>query len=273
MRHKDQGLFDCAQGVFEKPTHILNLGTTFTYDDLLKIESAAKKGENLVTPDANGIVSNNAALKRAPLDGWSTEDGEPVYIALIDEYMATALKKDHNYQTIVINADNRGQGNRAIDLAIGRLGNVYYVEAPVFFGRSGDNLEIFGTEIQFSGLRRYARDDDGSMYWEGQAGYDLVEAKLKADIASGTTTNYDNGCRIYSRGALLGAGALQTAWGKDADYVLEWGPFKKTSTSMLDFWAMFKKTRLTVEVGGDYAGKVANIDYGIINLDLEHTLQ
>jgi len=274
QRHKDQALFDVAQGaVGTPPTHILNLGNTFTYNDLLRIESAAKKGEDLVVPDAQGVVSNQGAVKRAPLEGWSTQDGEPIYIAIIDEYMATALKRDPNYQTIVVGADVRGQRNRALDMAIGRLGNVVYIEAPVFFGytEGAGTFTLFDTEPQFSGLRRYARDDDGRLYWEGQTGYDLVVAKLKQDLATGTTTNYDNGCRIYSRGLLLGAGALQSAWGKDPDYVLEWGAFKKTSQSMLDYWANFQKTILTVENGTDYAGKVANIDYGVIALDLEHT--
>lgn len=261
IRWKDQMIFDAQQGgLGSNPTHVYDLGTTFTYNDLLYIEDAAKTGKNLKATDAQGAVSATDAGKRAPLSGFRTENGDKIYLAVIDSAMALKLKADPNYQTIVMTADVRGNNNRTINMVVGRLGKVIYVEAGDFFG-STEGEGTFGlhdSEIEYAGLRKYAvRASDGAVVWEGQVEFDR--------ISDGTEPG-----DIYSRGLLLGAGAVQTAWGMMPNYVLEFSDFKKTSQSLMEFWCNAQKTVLTLEGGKDYKHKVAEIDYSVIALDMKH---
>lgn len=258
IRWKDQMIFDTLQGgVGTAPTHIIDLGTNFVYDDLLTIEDCAKTGKGMVKPDANGAVSATPAKRRAPLDMFKSEGGQAIYLCVIDSYMARKLKGDTNYQTIVINADVRGNNNRALEFVIGKLGKVIYVEAGDFFG-STEGAGTFGledSEIDFAGMRKYKKlTADGSVVWEGQAAF---------ETEAGTT---------YSRGLLLGGGAVQSAFGKMPDYLFQKSDnFGKTSQSAMEYWCTAKKTFLKVEAGKDFnAAKVAELDFSVIALDLQH---
>lgn len=283
IRHKDQAIFDTLQGATSDcgPTHVYNLGCGFEWNDLMYIENAAKKGSNLVKT-ANGIPTDTKAVKRTPLDGYRMANGDPVYLCVIDNVMSTRLRANPKYQTIKINADVRGDGNALISGIIGKESNVMYVEAPVFFGTTkgeGTFKIIEDTEVQFSGLRRYAVGADGKQVWEGQAKFDRIEELAlaeKAEIAALTDpaeieaakANREN--RVYSRGLLLGAGAAQSGFGEMPNYEFEWTKFKKKSESMLEMIWNVKKTELKLEMGKDYDGKITDIDYGVICLDMEN---
>lgn len=267
-RQKDQALFDVAQGsvVGNTATHIFDLGTNISFNDLIDIENAAKKGSGLVQGTTQGCIpSNIPAKRRTPLKGYKLEKGEDVYLCVIDTYSATKLKKDPDYQTLKAQGDVRGRNNANFSGVIGKLGNVVYVEAPIFFGTTEGKgmFTFFDTEIQFSGLRRYAVDGNtGDVYWEGQADFARIEDSVIAGTPEGD---------IYSRNLLLGAGALQEANGMMPNYELEWAAFKKSSQSMLEHWSWYKKTVLTLENGSDYDGAVTNLDFGVICLDIKHT--
>lgn len=283
IRHKDQALFDTLQGATTKcgPTHVYNLGCGFEWNDLMYIENAAKKGTDLVKT-ANGIPTTAKAVKRTPLDGYKMSNGDPIYLAVIDNVMSTRLRANPKYQTIKINADVRGDGNALVTGHIGKESNVLYVEAPVFFGTTkgkGAFNIVEDTEVQFSGLRRYAVGPDGVQVWEGQAAFDKIEeASLaeKAAIAELTDPQEIEDAkaarenRVYSRGLLLGAGAAQVGFGEMPNYEFEWTKFKKRSESMLEMIWNAKKTVLTLEMGKDYDGKITDIDYGVIALDMEN---
>jgi len=75
-------------------------------------------------------------------------DGTPVFLAIIDNVMATRLKANPKYQTIMINADVRGARNALISGVIGKASNVVYVEAPVFYGttKKKDHLILYLTQ-------------------------------------------------------------------------------------------------------------------------------
>ena len=288
-RHRDQATFDTMQGAVLNehgqpgcgPTHIYDLGCGFEWNDLMYIENAAKKGTDLVK-SVNGMASDIPAVKRTPLEGYKLQNGEPVYLCVIDNVMSTRLRANPKYQTIIMNADVRGANNALISGIIGKESNVLYVEAPVFFGvtKGTGQFEIIeDTEVQFSGLRRYAKGEAGVQVWEGQASFDTIEAGSIAEkkaIAEETDPVAKQALIdarlnfVYSRGLLLGAGAEQEGFGEMPNYEFEWTKFKKQSESMLELIFNTKKTRLTLEMGKDYDGKITDIDYGIIAIDMEN---
>ena len=251
VRWKDQALFDAAQGLLttnqgvQAPTHIIDLGTTFTFDELTDIETTLKT--------SNGFDTGSV---RRPLDVYQTKDGEPCWLFVIDAAMAALLRKDTSgYQTMMAQADVRGNGNRLIKGVIGKIGSMMIVVADQFFGQTA--LEVTGwglndSEVEISGLRQYAGADPATAPWTGQSTFDYSHANL------------------HSRGLILGAGALQLAFGKHPDY--HWQPsedFGITSESALEVWCETQKTKLTAENTDYEAAKVANIDYGVVAVDVE----
>ena len=268
IKQKDQLIFDTIQGALgQNPSHIYNLGSNFEYNDLLYISNNASKGDNLVGSDANGIVDDTVVpVTRSPINSFKSDGTMDMHLCVIDMYMAIKLKADPKYQTIVINADVRGNNNRSLSMVVGKLGNVIYVEAPAFFG-STEGKGAFNaddTEIEFSGLRRYAKLADGTIAWEGQVEFTKAYDLWRNRVAVPTTIE------IYSRGALLGASAVQIAFGMMPDYELQEADFRASSESQLEAWLALKKTILTVERGIDYKGKVADIDYGTFAIDMKH---
>jgi hypothetical protein len=246
IRFKDQSLFDAAQGnLGQTPSHIIDLGTTFTFGDLLDIEKILKT--------SNGFSTGSV---RRPPDPYMTKDGEPVWIMVIDAAMANLLRADTSgYQTIVRSGDVRGNNNRNIKGVIGKLGSLMIVEASNFFGETAGSTPSWNlddSEIEIAGLRQYAGATPASAPWTGQTGFDYAHANL------------------HSRGIIMGAGALQLAFGKMPDYKYqESTDFGITSESAVEFWMEAQKCNLTAENTDYKQAKVASIDYGVIAVDVE----
>jgi hypothetical protein len=246
IRFKDQAMFDAAQGLLDQsPTHTIDLGSTLTFNELLTIEKILKT--------AQGFTSGGV---RRPLDPFMNADGKPMWLFMIDAAMATKLKQDTSgYQTIMSNADVRGTGNRNINGIIGKLGHLYIVEAPSFFGYTDGSAlgwDLNSSEVEISGLRQYSTTTPSTSPWTGQATY---------NAASGT---------VHSRGLLMGSGALQLAVGKMPDYKFQASQdFAITSESAVEFWMEVKKCKLTSETADYKQAKVAAIDYGIVAVDVQ----
>jgi len=266
VRWKDQMIFDAALGAYgTAPTHIYKLtAATFTYNNLMDIETAVKTGKGFYSPSATGAITTNLAGRRAPLEPFRLENGEAVWLFLIDSYMAKLLKQSSGYQTIVINADIRGNNNRAITGVIGKLGNLIIIEAPEFFGytEGAGAFNLNETEVEIAGIRKYTTDGtiDATTPltgWEGQEAFDTDSATA---------------AKLMSRGLILGQGAVQTAFGKMPDYKFqESTDFGITSQSAVEFWCDTKKTNLKLEGGSVYkAAKITGIDYGVIAVDIAH---
>ena len=265
IRWKDQMIFDAAQGAYgDAPTHIYNLGTTFTYNNLLSIETALKTGKGFVSPSATGAVTTNVAGRRAPLAPFRMENGESVWLFIVDSFMANKLKASSEYQTIVIQADVRGNNNRTLSGVIGKLGNLLIVEAQDFFGytEGTGTFTLDDSEVEIAGLRKYTTDGTIDTTtpltgWEGQGAFDTDSATA---------------AKLMSRGLVLGQGALCTAFGMMPDYKFqESQDFKVTSESAVEFWTEVKKTNLTLEAGEAYKqAKITNLDYGVIAVDIAH---
>lgn len=252
VRFKDQALFDAAQGLLDTndsgmqaPSHVIDLGSSFVFDDLLEIEKVLKT--------SNGYTTGGV---RRPLPVYRTADGEPVWLFIIDSAMAAKLRADKaGYQAIVASGDIRGNQNRNIKGVIGKLGSLLIMEAPQYFGQtagstSGFRLDDSGIEI--AGMRQYAGANPATAVWTGQEGFDYSSSNL------------------HSRGLILGGGALQMAFGKQPDYKFQASTdFGITSESAVEFWMEARKTHLKAE-NTDYAGaKVANIDYGVVAVDVQ----
>lgn len=267
IRWKDQMIFDALQGsagtvADVKPSHVYNLGTTFTYDDLLDLEQALKTGNGFKTTSATGACTTTAATRRGPVEPFRLEGGEPVWLFAVDSYMANQLKKSSDYQTILTGADVRGNNNRLVKGVIGKIGRLLIVEASDFFGftEGTGNFGLDDSEVEIAGLRKYMHDGtiDSTtplVAWEGQAAYD-----------DSTAAN------ISSRGLILGQGACQTAFGKMPDYKFqESTDFGITSESAVEFWTEAKKTNLTLDGGGVYKqAKISGLDFGVVAVDLQH---
>lgn len=242
VRFKDQALFDAAQGLKgTAPTHIIDLGTTFGYTELLTIEEKLKTGQGFNT---GGV--------RAPLKPFKLMDGMPVWLFVMDPAMARMLKSSSNYQSLVFNADVRGNDNRAIKGVFGKIGQLLLVEASQFFGDTESAAATWGLDknsVEIAGLRK--KDAGGK--WTGQTGYVFTGDQI-------------------SRGFLLGANALQLAFGKMPDYKFqESEDFGIKSESCLETWMECQKTKLLAETEDYEQAKVAAMDYGIICVDVKTT--
>lgn len=259
VRFKDQALFDAAQGNIttlddglQSPSHIIDLGTTFTFDDLLEIEKVLKTSNGF---DTGGV--------RRPLDSYKMSKGDKgkygylnKWIFIIDSAMAALLRKDTaGYQTIMKDSDIRGQNNRNISGVFGQIGALMIIEADHFFGETEGTTQGWGlddSEVEICGMRQYAGADPTTAAWTGQTGFDYADVNL------------------HSRGLILGRSALQIAFGKQPDYKYqESQDFGIKSESAVEFWMETRKCHLKNENEKYKAAKVSDLDYGVVAVDVE----
>ncbi len=241
IRFKDQALFDAAQGANgQASSHYIDLGSTFDTDSLLDIENYVKT--------ATGFQSG--AASRAPLYPFMMQDGKPMWIFVVDSFMATKLKKSTKYQSLVYQGDVRGNENRAIKGVIGKIGSLLIVEADNFFGYTGHTettINMHDTEVEIAGLRR--KDSGGN--WTGQ-------------------TDFNAALALDSVGLVLGQNALQIAFGRMPDYKFqESQDFAIKSESALEVWMAVQKTTLLAEQDDYRAAKLGGYDFGVINVICE----
>lgn len=239
QRFKDQTLFDSAQGLTsQSPTHVIEFLTTFGYNELLDLEKILKTSEGFSTGSS-----------RRPLKPYMLKDGQPCWMLVVDPAVSSKLKKDNNYQSLVYNADVRGNSNRAIKGVFGKIGNLIIMEASQFFGENekSGSVEFYDTSVEIPGLRQ----KDSANVWTGQPGFSVSGAKT-------------------SRCLILGAGALQMAFGKQPDYKHQLSEdFGITSESALEFWMDVQKTKLKAEQSDYKKAKVADVDFGVVAVDIK----
>lgn len=246
VKFKDQAIFDAAQ---QQVTHIIR-SATFGFDDFLNMETIIKTG--------NGY---SVGGRRMPLSPFYTSDGRPVWLMVIDAPLKKKLLGSSGAQAIFKDADVRGNENRLFKGVIGKVGNFVVVEAETFFGvQSGAIItDLYSAmdnvaELQGAGLRNYV--DNGTteytpVKWTGDAGF------------------YESTGNMYSRGLILGAGALQQAFGRMPDYKYqESEDFGIKSESLLEVWCNTRTTSMAVE-NLDYDTKIGGISNGSIAFDIK----
>lgn len=262
VRAKDQALFDASQGYLERAVQLdtdsninyagcshvvlpdgvanrsaLTSADILTYDLLLDLEYVAKTG--------TGATFGGT---RSPLKPYMLSNGEPVWLLVIDAKQAANLRKsDSKWVDIAKNADLRGADNAVLRGVIGRLGSLLIVEAPNFHGVSSSRV-IGKSSVEISGLRTI--DEAGTF--------------------SGTKTAQSG--IIASRCLLLGQNAMQFGMGKMPEYSFKYSDdFGISSESLLEVWCNAQKVRYKAENEDYESAKVANMDAGMIAVDLYHS--
>lgn len=248
IRWKDQGLFDAAQGNLDTldeglqaPTHVIDLGSTFTYNSLVDIEKTLKTSVGFTT---GGI--------RAPLQPYSGTDTKPLWYMMLDSHAVAKLKKDNLLQQLLKDADVRGERNRLISGYLGRIGHLAFIEAPSFFGYTdgdGAGWGLDDSEVEIAGMRLYDKTNDA---WQGQEGFDFASA-------------------LQSNSFIVGRGALQLAMGKSPDYRFqESDDFAISSESAVEFWLEMRKSKYKQDAGRSYKqAQVAGVDHGIVTVTID----
>ena len=251
VRFKDQGIFDAAQGFKDSntPTHTIQIdasSTKLAYSDLVSIEKILRTGAGYKTGTFGSVV---AAGNRAPLTPFRLADGRSIWLMVIDPYTAANLKGNATANSGIMamsqQADLRGNNNRVFRGILGQVGQLVIVEAEAFFGyTTGTGLD--GSEIEIAGMRQW---DSVNSKWAGQVGYSSA---------------------VYSRNLIMGAGAIQIAFGKMPDYKFqESQDFAIKSESALEVWMDIKKTELTAENEDYVMAKRASLDHGVVALDVK----
>lgn len=244
VRSSDQSYFDLAQ---QGAQFGVDLGTTFTFDQLLDIEYVAKTGRGFDTTPV-GITS------RMPLQPFMLQDGKPVWLFVVDTAMKHMLMKSTGAQQVLRESDVRGNDNRLISGVIGKVGNFLLVEGNSFFGSTtGSILDSDGyynfdnTGVEIAGMRQY---DVDTTSWTG------------TDTFLQTNT-------LKSRGVILGAGAFQLGMGKMPDYKYESTDFNKFSESAMEIWCGAKNTKLIAENEDNAKAKIAGYNFGSMFVDVQ----
>lgn len=246
IKFKDQALFDVAQ---QQATHIIQY-TGYTFDNFLNSEEIIKTGRGYTVGG-----------RRMPLRPFITADGKPIWLMIIDSPIKTRMLSSSGAQNVFSSTDVRGNKNRVISGIIGKVGNFLVVEADTFFGtQSGEIItNLYAamdniSELQGAGLRQYV--DDGvtpfvPKKWMGEQGY------------------FEETGDIYSRGLILGAGAMQQAFGRMPDYKYqESEDFGIKSESLLEVWCNTRTTSMDVE-NLDYDTNIGGISNGVIAFDVK----
>ena len=262
----DQARFDRLQGVDgNKPSYIFDAGIGLTYNKSMVLAQSLKTGRGFMLATKGGAVSQERAPRRAPFPTTSCGKTRGITPVIIDSYMMTALRLDPRFQTIMMHADVRGSANQlfTVQTEALKLGKLHFIEAPSYAGVTPDSgwAQLSDT-VETAGLRRYAVLKNGSIVWEGTKAFEAEEEKYLNDPKS---------AKIYSRGLILGPGALIEGFGDGLDYTLDWGKHKKCSSSMLEITYNSKKTKLVRESGTCPVFKIAGEDYGVIAIDMLHT--
>lgn len=246
VKFKDQAIFDAAQ---QQVTHIIR-SSTFGFDDFLNMETIIKTG--------NGY---SVGGRRMPLQPFYTADNKPVWLMVIDAPLKQKLLGSSGAQAIFKDADVQGNENRLFKGVIGKVGNFVVVEAETFFGKQSGSIivDLYSAmdnvaELQGAGLRNYV--DNGTnefipVKWTGDNGF------------------YEATGKLYSRGLILGACAIQQAFGRMPDYKYqESEDFGIKSESLLEVWCNTRTTSLTVE-NLDYDTGIGGISNGSIAFDVK----
>jgi len=252
VRQSDQWLFDAAQGRLnnEQLTHIvrpngratigaLTATDTFGYDFLVKLETIIKTSKGYTTGG-----------KRRRLDPFEFAGGMRKYLLIIDAKQAEDMALDTKLQAILSQGDVRGNDNRLIRGYMGTFRSFVIVEGDDFQGESVSRA-LGKTAVEVAGLRQI--NEDG--IFSGEIGFDTA------------------GKKVASRALVLGAGALQQAFGRQPDYKYKSSDdYDITSGSAIEMWTNVQSTILKAENTDYTEAKVAGFQYGIVAVDtFSHT--
>jgi len=246
VRQSDQWLFDAAQGTANgetishvvRPNNRANIGAlvagdTFGYDFLIKLEGIIKR--------TKGYTEGGT---RRRLEPFQFANGMRKYLLVIDAKQAEDMAMDSKLMGLLQSGDVRGNDNRLIRGSMGTFRSFVIVEADDFQGTTNSRT-ISKSSVEVSGLRQI--NENGSV--SGETGFD----------ATGV---------VASRALVLGAGALQCAFGRQPDYKFQSSDdYEITSGSAIEMWTNTQTTILKAENGEYVDAKVSGFQYGIVAVD------
>lgn len=251
IRWKDQMIFDAMQGYTGASalSHSIQVdasSTALTYTNLVAIEKSLRTGTGFKT---GAFGSSTAASNRAPLKPFRLADGRSMWVLMIDPFTAANIKGNTasgGIMTLSQYADVRGQGNRIFKGLLGTIGQLMLVESESFFGTNDTGNALEDTEVEICGMRQW---DSANTAWSGEAAFANA---------------------VYSRNLLIGSNAIQMAFGKDPDYKFKSSDdFDINSESAVEFWCGAQRTKLTTEDADYKKAKRADLDNGVIALDVK----
>ena len=247
VRQSDQWLFDTAQGMMngETLTHVIRPNARATIGDLISTDTFGfdflVKLETIIST-SKGYTTGG---KRARLEPFTFAGGKRKYLLVIDAKQAEDLALDAKFQAIVQTGDVRGNDNRLISGVLGTFRSFVIVQGDNFQGKTLSRV-ISKSEVEVSGLRQI--NEDGT--FSGETGFDTA------------------GKIVASRAVILGAGALQQAFGRQPDYKYAASDdYEITSGSAIELWTNVQATILKAENGEYEQAKISGFQYGIVAVD------
>ncbi len=247
VRQSDQWLFDTAQGMAngEALTHIIRPNNRATIGDLLVTDTFSYEFLVALERIIKSSKGYTVGGKRTRLEPFTFADGMRKWLLVIDSKQAEDLALDSTFQNIISTGDVRGNDNRLIKGVIGTFRSFVIVEGDDFMGTTASRT-IAKSEVEVSGLRQV--NEDG--LFSGEPGF-ATSAK-----------------KVASRAIILGAGALQCAFGRQPDYKYQSSDdYDITSGSAIELWTNTQATILKAENGEYDEAKVSGFQYGIVAVD------
>lgn len=263
----DQARFDALQGVYDAPSFLWDLGTG-KRSDFVALNMAISR-RIFTLPTKGGYLPEEGKGVRSRMDvelplGHCSDDAKEVWTLHCDSFMLEQLALDPSMLLVAMNAEVRGADNSAITLNFDgyKLGNLRIIEAPSSISsRNTVDIQKMKSAVKKAGLRRYAVVD-GKMIWEGCKEFTLAENQWLSDPTS---------VKIYSRGFIVGNGALTEGFDSSRlKYTLASDGHHECAQSKLKVPYDVKKTRFTAE-NVDCSNNMADVDYGVITVDMLHT--
>ena len=224
---------------------------------------------------------------RMPLRPIRMSGGEPCYILLVNSDVANMIRRDDLWQQNFRGGDVRGSNNRLLRFQVGtKIGSLIVLEAPYPFG--GDDIGVHNTnrfDYDLANGKTGCADFSPEQYDISNFGFRRgfiktadTASELDSLVATGNDgvkwegqPDWDEGAgRYFCRCLLLGANAVQQAWGMLPIYSYESFDHNKQSESAVMWWMNQQKTRYDPKLGGDYGGfRVTGIDAGVICIDVQ----
>ena len=242
-----QNITDNLQGMYKAPSHMLrpknetnrsNMtavthGMTMDFLDDLMLAVKKSRGTYFTVGGT-----------RYPLRPFKTDLGKAYYLVVMTDVQANQLRKDARFENIMRSADVRGNKNRLIEGSFGHIGNFELITMSDFFGKT-DKLSHFKSKVEITGLRNI----DEAGHFQG-------------------FSNFDDTLKLFSRGLILGRGALKTGHGIAPDFILqESADYKIENRSAMEVIWGYDKTVLKADDEDNVDAKLADMDWGVITYE------
>ena len=244
---RTQNITDNLQGLYKAPTHMLRPKNETNRSNM----TAATHGMTMDFVDDLLLAVKKSRASyftiggtRYPLRPFKVDSGKAFFLVVLTDVQAHQLRKDPRFENIMKSADTRGNQNRLIEGSFGRLGAFEFITMNDFFGQTAKK-SLFKSKVEIAGLRTI--DEAGEFQ-----GFSTFDDQLK----------------LFSRGLVLGRGALKTGNGISPDFILqESADYKIENRSAMEVVWGFDKTILIPDDEDNVDAKLGGFDWGVITFE------